>query len=42
MPRMKTSTGRRRKSRPRRRASPEFLTVAAFLVVASLVGGARP
>ncbi|CAM5232964.1 Polysaccharide deacetylase OS=Streptomyces alboniger OX=132473 GN=CP975_34635 PE=4 SV=1 [Streptomyces alboniger] len=40
MPRMKTSTGRRRRSRPRRRASPEFLTVAAFLVVASLVGGA--
>ncbi|MFF0158044.1 hypothetical protein ACFYRY_10990 [Streptomyces sp. NPDC005263] len=36
---MKTSTGRRRKERPRRRASPEFLTVAAFLVVATLVGG---
>ncbi|MFF9772163.1 hypothetical protein ACF1HJ_00485 [Streptomyces sp. NPDC013978] len=38
---MKSPSGRRRKARPSRRRSsrPQFLTLAALLVVASLVGG---
>ncbi|MEU6812204.1 hypothetical protein ABZ920_25145 [Streptomyces sp. NPDC046831] len=37
---MKSTSGRRRKARaPRRTTRPQFLTLAALLVVASLVGG---